>query len=280
LKERVRTTFEHLPKALAGDRDEIHEMRVAARRLRTALPMLAGKPKGKRVRSAARILRAVARAGGLSRDLDVGLELFDARLAATSPAGSEAKALRRALVAARNRSRKRMTEGLLDLDIKGLREDLKGIQKRGGEPVFTVFVRLRKEAQKMRAGIFAELDSLGSGFDAERLHGVRTRCRQLRYLAEILDAIRGQESPVPGRLRELQDVLGRLHDAHVLSSWLDHRSERARAAGRPTLASAAHRECLAFLETCRELHGRFLASDPKRVLDEALQAMVPSRSAA
>jgi hypothetical protein len=44
LKERVKRTFAHLPKALAGDEEEIHQMRVAARRLRTALPILRSSP--------------------------------------------------------------------------------------------------------------------------------------------------------------------------------------------------------------------------------------------
>jgi CHAD domain-containing protein len=280
LKERIQRTFRHLRSALAGKEEEIHQMRVAARRLRAALPLLARRPAGKRVRGAARVLRDMARAGGVSRDLDVGLGLFDERLQAGHAAAPELKTLRRALVRARNRSRHQMSDALLDLEIAGLRKDLATIQKRGGEPVFTVFVRLRKAARKASAELEAELDSLGSAFDAERLHGIRRQFRQLRYLAEVLDAVRGQDSGAATGLRGLQEVLGRLHDNHVLAAWLQDQATKAQARGRTPLAGAARRECFVFLETCRSLHGQFLRQAPATVIANALAAMIPSRFAA
>jgi CHAD domain-containing protein len=280
LKERTRVVFRHLPKALAGDEEEVHQMRVAARRLRVSLPLLAPKPRGRRVREAMDVLRGVTRTASLSRDLDVGLLLFDERLGETEVVTPELRALRRALAAARNRGRKQMAEGLLDLEIARLRRHLAAIQARGGETVFTVFARLRKAAEKEHAEILVELDSVGTRLDAEALHGVRTRCRRLRYTAEVLDEIRSRESGVPGRLRGLQETLGRLHDAHVLANWLQCEAEKARGRGRATLANTARREGAAFLEKCRDLHGAFLASEPRAVLAEVLSAMIPSRSAA
>ena len=55
-------------------------MRVAGRRLRVALPLLARKPEGRRARRALRILRQLRTAAGTSRDLDVGVALFEERL--------------------------------------------------------------------------------------------------------------------------------------------------------------------------------------------------------
>jgi CHAD domain-containing protein len=280
LREKSKRVSRHLPKALAGDAEEIHQMRVAARRLRVALPLLARKPRGKRAREALQILRDLARTAGLSRDLDVGLAMFDARLAELGTRTPELQSLRRALVSARNRSRQSMAEGLLDLEIARLRRHLVALQKRGGVPVFTVLVRLREAAQEEYDAILGDLDALGIRFDAEALHGVRSRCRRLRYTAEILDALRAQQSGAPRLLRDLQEGLGRLHDAHVLAAWLQHAGQRARARGRMELAIAARRERNRFLEDCRGLHGAFLGSNPRRTLDQVLTAMIPSRAAA
>src|SRR5262245_39096584 len=80
LKARIQDVFKELPKALTGDEEAIHQMRVAGRRLRVALPLLAQKPAGKRTHRTLRRLRQLTRTAGTSRDLDVVLELFEARL--------------------------------------------------------------------------------------------------------------------------------------------------------------------------------------------------------
>ena len=50
LQERIRMLFRHLPHALAGKAESVHQMRVASRRLRLALPLLGRKPDGRRLR--------------------------------------------------------------------------------------------------------------------------------------------------------------------------------------------------------------------------------------
>ena len=82
LRQRIRAVFKQLPKGLAGDEEAIHQMRVAGRRLRAALPLLARRPGGKRVKRALRVLRELTRAAGQSRDLDVSLELLQEHLLA------------------------------------------------------------------------------------------------------------------------------------------------------------------------------------------------------
>lgn len=280
LRERCKRLSQHLPKALAGDADAIHDMRVAARRLRVALPLLAQKPKGRRARQAMKLIRELTRAAGFSRDLDVGLALYDERRRESGTRTKELRALRRSLAGARQRGRERMAEALLDIEIARLRRHLAVIQKRGGEPAFTVFARARKAVQTQHDAIVVDLETLGGSFDAEALHRIRTQCRTLRYTAEVLDAARGQESRAPKLLRELQESLGRLHDVHVLAAWLQHSAERAQLQGRRAQAAAARSECRAFLEECRALHGAFLASGPRRILAEALALILPSRAVA
>jgi hypothetical protein len=74
LRTRVKELFRHLPKGLAGDQEAIHQMRVAGRRLQVALPLLAKKPEGRRVRRSLEVLRELTRTAGGSRDLDVSLD--------------------------------------------------------------------------------------------------------------------------------------------------------------------------------------------------------------
>jgi CHAD domain-containing protein len=278
LKERIRVLFRHFPKALAGEEEPIHQMRVAARRLRVALPLLATKPRGRRVRRALAILRRVTRTGGGSRDLDVGLALFEERFHAMPEPSGELRALRGRLRAARRRSRGPMAEGLLDLPISRLRQRLSEIVSRGGEDVFTIMGRVRDAAEAERRRAEAALQALGDRFDPAELHRLRIRARRLRYVAEVSDAIRSQTSEAPALLKRFQERLGRVHDAAVLSSWMDRQAALAERRGDSALAAEARRQQALLLGEARRQHAAFLAEGPATTLGRALLGLLPGRS--
>jgi len=278
LKERVRRLFRHLPKALAGDEEEIHQMRVAGRRLRVALPLLSQKPDGRRVERALSILKELTRAAGRSRDLDVGVELLEERLRSLD-ASRERAIFRRRLRAARTRSRTTMTEALLDLEIARLRRHLRAIVARRAEGTFTVLVRMRE----LRDGSGAFVGDLGlevARYDAEGLHRLRRRTRRLRYTAEVSDAIRGQETEAPAIMKKLQDLLGRGHDAHVLAGWLGRQAWAAERAGDAALAEEARALEAFFHEKTQEHHRAFVDADPAGLARRALDALGPAADAA
>ena len=106
LKQRMRRVFKHLPKTLVGDQEAVHEMRVAARRLRVILPVLARKPAGRRVKRALVTLRELTQAAGRGRALDVSMELLEARLRTLGPPSLEQGLLRGRLGEALRRSRR------------------------------------------------------------------------------------------------------------------------------------------------------------------------------
>jgi CHAD domain-containing protein len=276
LRERVARLYRQLPKALGGDTDALHQLRIAARRLRVALPLLAQRPEGRRVRRARRLLRALTRGGGETRDLDVMTALLEDRLRVEP--GPELKGLLRELRAARSRSRRRLTGALLDVDLRRLRRDLDMIQRRRGEPIFTVFGRLREAVEAERQAIQLRLDQAGDAFDPGALHRVRIRFRRLRYTAEIVDAMRGRESEAPSLFREVQESVGRLHDAWVLSGWLARRAARALARGQAALAEATSRERDLAMDAARRHHAELLAKDPRGLLGRGLDALA-SRAA-
>jgi len=280
LKERIRTVFRHLPKGLAGEEESVHQLRVAGRRLRVALPVLARKPRGRRVKRALVILRDLTRAAGLGRDLDVIVPLVDRRLADLPLPTPEQLTLRRRLRAARTRSRTRMAEALMDIEIAGVRRDLRRVVARGAEGVFTVMARLRDARDADGAALLTGFEAIGDRYDPVALHALRRATRRLRYAAEVSDALRGEDSGAPALLKGLQDAIGSLHDHHVLLTWLDRQAATAAARGPSPLAEAARAEQAFFEEAARRLHAELLERHPQDVLGRALEAMGKTRSAA
>jgi len=277
LKDRIRAVFRRLPKALAGEEEPVHQVRVAGRRLRVALPLLAKKPEGRRVKRALAILRQLTRAAGMGRDLDVVVPLFERRLADLGTPSPEQLVLRRRLRAARTRARTRMAESLLDIEIARVRRDLRRVVARKAEGVFTVMARLRDARDAEGAPLLDGFETIGDRYLPEELHALRRRARRLRYAAEVSDAIRGETTEAPAILKGLQDAIGVLHDHQMLAAWL---RRQAALRSRPALAEAALAELAFFEERSRELHAQLLESRPREAVLRALDAMGQSRSAA
>jgi CHAD domain-containing protein len=266
--------FRHLPRALAGDAEQLHQMRIAGRRLRVALPLLAAKPHGRRVRGSLAILRSLTRAGGVSRDLDVGLALLEQRLRGLDTSRARL-ILRRRLRATRSRSRTTMANALMDLDIARLRRHVRVVEARRAEGIFTVLLRIR-EVREGAATFLEDLRLEAGRYDPVALHRLRRRARRLRYTAEISDVIRGQETEAPALLKKLQDLLGLSRDAHVLATWLGRQRGAAEAAGDTDLAQEAGGLEAFFLEMSREQHRAFVAAGPEALARAALDALGPS----
>jgi CHAD domain-containing protein len=278
LRERIRAVFRRMPRALAGDEEANHQMRIAARRLRVALPLLARKPEGRRVRRSLKVLRQVTRSAGASRDLDVGVALLaERRDVAATP---EWALLRRRMRAARARSRTRMAEALLDLEIAALRRHLRAVMALRAEGVFVVLRRLRETRAALGAEVLASIEALGDRFDNAALHKLRIRVRRLRYLGELADSFRGQVSAAPVELKGLQDQLGLIQDAFVLSAWFGRQATAAQSRGQQELAREARAHKAFFLEASHAHHRAFLAQAPAEAVRRALAAMARTRSAA
>jgi CHAD domain-containing protein len=277
LKDRIRAVFRRLPKALAGEEEAVHLVRVAGRRLRVTLPLLARKPEGRRVTRALDILRQLTRAAGLGRDLDVIVTLLEGRLSDLGAPSPEHLVLRRRLRRARSRTRTRMADALMDIEIARVRRDLRRVVARKAEGVFTVMARLRDARDAEGALLLAGFDALGDRFDPEELHALRRRARRLRYTAEVADQLRGEETEAPAILKGLQDAIGVLHDHQVLVAWLRRQATVSRV---PALADAARGELAFFEERSRELHAQLLEGRPREAVLRALEAMGQTRSAA
>jgi CHAD domain-containing protein len=265
----------------ASDEEAVHEMRVAGRRLRVGVPLLAKQPEGKRVKRAVRVLRELTRAAGASRDLDVSLDLLNGHLRKQGPPSAEVAMLRRRLRAARTRSRTHMAEALMDLEIARLRRDLRKVLELRADGLFTILGRMRATRDEEGQALLEGFEGLGDRYDPVALHALRRQARRLRYTAELHDTLmRVEPSEAPGLFKALQEQIGALHDVHVLASWLQSQGRVAAERGQDALADAAAALQTAFEERARELHRELLATGPTEIAQRALAALGRSRPAA
>ena len=273
LRSRTSVLFRHLPLALTGDEEAIHQLRVSGRRLRVALPLLTAKPDGRRVARAKRLLRQLTRLAGSSRDLDVLLASYDERLKELTSRTPEQQILRHRLTDARRRSRGRMVDGLLDLEISRLRGDLSGLVRRGGPAPSIVCERFASTSARELHALGEELKKIGPRLDAQELHAFRRRARRLRYAIEVFDEIRNFKSTASKPWKTLQDLIGVIHDHQVLAEWFDAQAKNDDRHGKGALAAAAREEATWAISTMHRLHAQFLAANPTALVAQGLAAL-------
>jgi CHAD domain-containing protein len=277
LRDRVKRVFRELPGAVAGEPEPVHQVRVAGRRLRVSLPLLARKGEGRKVRGALKVLRRLTRIVGSGRDMDVVVGLLADRIAALRSSTAEQRALLSRLRAARARTRAQVSESVLDLDIGRLRRDLRRVLREGPADSTTVLARVLAVREEESAEILRAFSRIGSRYLPEALHQLRRRVRRLRYAAEVEDGVRGEDSRAPALLKRLQDGIGVLHDQQVLAAWLEEQAEAAEGRANTLLARAARRERRFFVAEGRRLHKALLDTNPADLAVRALEAMARGR---
>ena len=206
---------------LGDDSEELHDMRVASRRLRAALSLFADflPPSAERLRDD---LRWVGHTLGAVRDLDVQLEQLDGWLPDVPETDREALiAVRSLLEAKRSRARETMLDALdspryelfvgrfsrLLRSARGRRSGPASLPARAVAPdlIEERFRALRKAAERIEGNS-----------PAAEYHRVRIRGKRLRYALEFLaDLYPGRTRPLTKRVVALQDILGLHQDAEV-----------------------------------------------------------------
>ncbi|HLL75151.1 MAG TPA: CHAD domain-containing protein [Pyrinomonadaceae bacterium] len=239
-----------------SDIEGVHKMRVASRRLRSALrdfqPYLAEKVSSKR-------LKAVARALGAVRDEDVAIEMVEKLIAEADEEAREGIArIAGGRRARREEARAALTAAVSDAALGELRETFNaqldeaaaetaanGGRRRPGRT--TRFSHVGGDIVRAR---FEELRESGRSlyepFEVEPLHEMRIRAKRLRYAIELFTQCWGESvEPYASEIAKLQEHLGELHDCDVWAADLGARLAKGggakKARRRQTTADAERR---------------------------------------
>lgn len=282
------------PAARRGDDPEaVHEMRVAVRRLRTALRLGAGALPARQIEALGRELAWLASALGEVRDRDVQLAnaaWHRRRLAAPArgPIDGFRRALRRQRLAALATLRERLdstrhTRLLLALE-RAATAPRRPPTAAGAEPI----------AAAGRGAIsraIRKLRKLGDAVDelpqADELHTLRIRAKRLRYALEALQPITGRDGRrLTRQLVRLQDVLGRFNDSMVAAVTVRRYRDALPApapATRAALSAIADGELRRAGAAQARFHRawkRFREKGARRRLRRLLEALDPPRPGA
>jgi triphosphatase len=206
---------------LGDDIEELHDMRVASRRLRAALSLFADVAPPAAL-EAGEDLAWLGRVLGAVRDLDVQLEQLEVWLAELpEPDRAALEELAALLRRQRDDARVELLEALDSRRYESLVSRFGRVLRArparrddaSAEPALAVAPDLiETRFRRMRAlG-----RRIGPGSPAEDYHRLRIRCKRLRYALEFLaDLYPGKAEPLLRRLAALQDVLGLHQDADV-----------------------------------------------------------------
>jgi CHAD domain-containing protein len=263
-----------LPQALTGEPEFVHQARVASRRLREVLPVMAlDDPRGdRRLR---RAVRRVTRALGPVRELDVSLGLY-AELTASAPVHVLADAaVRRHLTTGRARAVRSARKTLTSARLAGMWAALEALPAapRGSAGEAASRASARAERRAIRARRAAA--KLGVLYEAHRLHRVRIAIKRWRYALEVGSELRRtRTSAALVQLKTLQDLLGRAHDLHVLGEHVRRVEAELVTRSRPA-ARDLRRLARSIDEHCRHHHGLFLG---RRDAVAARAASSPART--
>jgi CHAD domain-containing protein len=211
----------HEPGARSGtDPEELHQLRVTARRLDASLGLFKQQLPPMLIR-ARRTAKSMLRALGAARDLDVqiaGLAAWSAGLAEEERAAL--MPLEALLARERGRAHARMVRVLDSALARRWIETLVDVSTRGtaagndaaGESAALVSQRIRRRFRRLRKAV----RRLGGGSSMHEYHRVRRRAKQLRYALESGAPMCGEPAQDMLRaLRRMQDRLGVQHDAFV-----------------------------------------------------------------
>jgi CHAD domain-containing protein len=244
-----------------GDDHGVHQARVATRRLREAVPVLASGVKQSKAGKARKKIRRLTRALGSVRETDVTLHLL-AELAQEGTLPRTAiEEVRAHVIAERDRRRVTMLHRLERVNAEKLGRRLASVAtalQASDSPQWrdVLSARLLKRARRLAQAV----GDAGQMYLPERLHQVRISAKKLRYGLELAaDAKIGGAAGLLRPIKRLQDLLGRLHDLQVLQSHVAA-VQAGPAADRPGMLPALDSVARQIEEECRHLHGRYLAS--------------------
>ncbi len=214
----------------AQDIEYIHRMRVASRRLRTALPLFRACTSAKKLDAWEKDIRAITRALGAARDADVQLDLL-ARVTRQAAQSAYRSGLRR--LALRLRQRRERLQGRVLAALDTLEADQTLAQMESTLAVFAsregqVYIFTPELYRLAFQSITAALDHflsyseiVAQPEEVEKLHEMRIAAKHMRYTLETFAPLYPDElKRYINTARKAQDALGEIHDCDVWRLYL------------------------------------------------------------
>jgi CHAD domain-containing protein len=246
---------------VAGDDEGVHQARVASRRLREAVPVLAAGLK--RGGKAQRKIRRVTKALGTVREMDVTMQILDELAQRPGIPRNALEDVRAHVLSERDRRRVLMLSRLKAIDTRKLSRRLEEVAqdlRMATAPEWREILGARIGRRSKRFA--AAIQAAGQMYAPDRLHAVRIAGKKLRYTLELAaDARVRAARALVAVLKDAQETLGRLNDLHVIQGHVAqvqaHPPERRDAADGDLDLIGRTLE-----EECRHLHARYVSQAP------------------
>ena len=259
IRQRVAALSRTLPGAQKGDVHAVHQARVATRRIREALPLVA---RGRAGKSLKKSVRKLTRALGPVRELDVALMNLDQLRNSGDVSEAAIARLRQLITEERQRLGAEMVRLISHYNLprfqkKAIDAAARGPQMSGTRDprrIAAAFSRAARRAEGLRAA----MENAAGIYLPDRLHQVRIAVKKLRYALEIAQDLSASRATVRIRtLKRVQDLLGRMHDLEMLIART--RAIQGRS-GAPSLTLSADFDRLVrrLENECRRLHVRYM----------------------
>ncbi|MBK7933846.1 MAG: CHAD domain-containing protein [Pyrinomonadaceae bacterium] len=209
----------------------VHDMRVALRRLRSALRDLSPMIDGKSIRRIKAALKKIAATLGKVRDLDVAIIAMEGLSVETrnDPNKTGIDALIAKLRIQRENGHAGIRKTFKSISVEGLRNGF--LQQIEGPRCRRHLSRPADLFEVGRSVIDTRLDLLCSAsnalftpFDGARLHELRIAAKRLRYALELFES--GWPDKYGGFVKEISKLQAHLGEVHDCDLWIDKLSRR------------------------------------------------------
>jgi CHAD domain-containing protein len=274
LRQRLLSLLDALPAAASGDVTSVHRARVASRRLREVLPVLAEVADSDALEGASKQVRRITRALGPIRELDVALGHL-AEMGSRAGVSENAVAVVRAhLQDERQFHRQAMHLVITPAAVARLKSRLHDppAPRRAAAHHDAELRSARRRSAQRALRLRAEVRRSGALYDSERLHAVRVATKKLRYALEVERELMKSRATVRiNRLKDMQDALGEIHDYEILLARTREVQTAVAASNRP-LSAELGMLVRSLEEACRDGHAGFLQG--RDVLLELCNAIV------
>jgi len=223
-------------KTNSNDKEALHDMRVALRQLRSTLSLYRQLLGPEWAKTAQARLRNVASTTNKARDGEVQLAWLkqeSPRLSANPK--SAAAMLEREIRNEVNQEYRVLRSGSipeLEASLSSILKDLPGSAPAPGWEAYSFQKALGKLIREQTSRLRKSVRKAARSGAVQEWHAVRIKAKKLRYLIEPFAEAKGSLLKSINRLQKIQELLGELHDVHVL---------KTRTAEHPALR--AYRDC-------------------------------------